>query len=90
MRGTHPAHLWVRIVLVPYGWRQTIFIGYIYREHRYMDEESINVERNLMCSLVEGTLDIGVMYTPGHVPDMIIEYPFDWSLVMASTDSNTR
>ena len=50
----------------------------------------IGFEEDLMRRLVEGTLDIGVMYTPSHAPGLIVEHLFDETLVMVSTDPNTR
>jgi DNA-binding transcriptional LysR family regulator len=43
-----------------------------------------------MRRLVEGTLDIGVMYTPSHAPGLIVEHLFDETLVMVSTKPDTR
>ena len=50
----------------------------------------IGFEEDLMRRLVEGTLDIGVMYTPSHAPGLIVEHLFDETLIMVSTDPNTR
>lgn len=50
----------------------------------------IGFEEDLMRRLVEGTLDIGVMYTPTHAPELIVEHLFDEILVMVSTDPATR
>jgi DNA-binding transcriptional LysR family regulator len=50
----------------------------------------IGFEEDLMRRLVEGTLDIGVMYTPTHSPGLIVEHLFDETLVMVSTDPDTR
>jgi len=50
----------------------------------------IGFEDDLMRQLVEGTLDIGVMYTPSHAPGLIVEHLFDETLVMVSTDPETR
>jgi DNA-binding transcriptional LysR family regulator len=50
----------------------------------------IGFEEDLMRRLVEGTLDIGVMYTPSHAPGLIVEHLFDETLVMVSTDPETR
>jgi len=48
----------------------------------------IGFEEDLVNHLVEGTLDIGLMYTPRHVPDLLIEKIFDETLVYVSTDSS--
>ena len=50
----------------------------------------IGFEEDLMRRLVEGTLDIGVMYTPSHAPGLTVEHLFDETLVMVSTDPETR
>lgn len=50
----------------------------------------IGFEEDLMRRLVEGTLDIGVMYTPSHAPGLLVEHLFDETLVMVSTDPETR
>jgi DNA-binding transcriptional LysR family regulator len=50
----------------------------------------IGFEEDLMRRLVEGSLDIGVMYTPTHAPGLIVEHLFDETLVMVSTDPDTR
>jgi LysR family transcriptional regulator, flagellar master operon regulator len=50
----------------------------------------IGFEEDLMRRLVEGTLDIGIMYTPSHLPGLIVEHLFDETLVLVSTDSDRR
>lgn len=50
----------------------------------------IGFEEDLMRRLVEGSLDIGVMYTPSHAPGLIVEHLFDETLVMVSTSPETR
>jgi DNA-binding transcriptional LysR family regulator len=50
----------------------------------------IGFEDDLMRRLVEGTLDIGVMYTPSHAPDLIVEHLFDETLMFVSSDPDTR
>ena len=50
----------------------------------------IGFEEDLMRRLVEGTLDIGVMYTPSHAPGLMVEHLFDETLVMVSTDPDIR
>ena len=50
----------------------------------------IGFEEDLMRRLVEGTLDIGLMYTPSHAPGLIVEHLFDETLVMVSSDPSTR
>lgn len=46
----------------------------------------IGLEADLMQGLVEGRLDIGVMYTPESRPGLKVELLFDERLVLASTD----
>ena len=50
----------------------------------------IGFEDDLMRRLIEGALDIGVMYTPSHAPGLIVEHLFDETLVMVSTRPDTR
>jgi LysR family transcriptional regulator, flagellar master operon regulator len=46
----------------------------------------IGFEEDLMRRLVEGTLDIGLMYTPRHSPGLVVEHLFDETLVLVTTD----
>jgi DNA-binding transcriptional LysR family regulator len=46
----------------------------------------IGFEEDLMRRLVEGTLDIGLMYTPQHSPGLEVEHLFDETLVLLTTD----
>ena len=48
----------------------------------------IGFEEDLMRRLIEGTLDIGLMYTPSHSPGLIVEHLFDETLVLVSTRAN--
>lgn len=45
----------------------------------------IGFEEDLMHRLIEGSLDIGLMYTPRHSPGLIVEHLFDETLVLVST-----
>lgn len=45
----------------------------------------IGFEEDLMRRLIEGSLDIGVMYTPGHSPGLVVEHLFDETLVLVSS-----
>lgn len=45
----------------------------------------IGFEDDLMRHLIEGTLDIGLMYTPSHSPGLIVEHLFDETLIMVSS-----
>lgn len=46
----------------------------------------IGFEEDLMRRLTEGTLDIGLMYTPQHQPGLQVEHLFDETLVLVSSD----
>ncbi|RRQ21054.1 LysR family transcriptional regulator [Thiohalobacter thiocyanaticus] len=46
----------------------------------------ISFEEDLMRRLIEGTLDIGMMYTPQHSPGLEVEHLFDERLVLLTTD----
>jgi DNA-binding transcriptional LysR family regulator len=50
----------------------------------------IGFEEDLMRRLIEGTLDIGLMYTPGHAPGLVVEHLFDETLVLVSSRRDTR
>lgn len=50
----------------------------------------IGFEEDLMRRLVEGTLDIGLMYTPSHAPGLMVEHLFDETLVLVSSRRDTR
>jgi DNA-binding transcriptional LysR family regulator len=45
----------------------------------------IGFEDDLMRRLIEGTLDIGLMYTPTHAPGLVVEHLFDEILVLVSS-----
>jgi DNA-binding transcriptional LysR family regulator len=45
----------------------------------------IGFEEDLMRHLIEGTLDIGLMYTPSHSPGLVVEHLFDEILVLVSS-----
>jgi DNA-binding transcriptional LysR family regulator len=50
----------------------------------------IGFEEDLMRRLVEGSLDVGLMYTPSHVPGLVVEHLFDETLVLVSSRADTR
>jgi len=50
----------------------------------------IGFEEDLMRRLIEGTLDIGLMYTPSHAPGLVVEHLFDEILVLVSSRSDTK
>ncbi len=45
----------------------------------------IGFEEDLMRHLIEGTLDIGLMYTPSHSPGLVVEHLVDEVLVLVSS-----
>ncbi len=45
----------------------------------------IGFEEDLMRRMIEGTLDIGLMYTPSHAPGLVVEHLFDETLVLVSS-----
>lgn len=45
----------------------------------------IGFEEDLMRRLIEGTLDIGLMYTPGHSSGLVVEHLFDETLMLVSS-----
>jgi DNA-binding transcriptional LysR family regulator len=47
----------------------------------------IGFEEDLMPRLIEGTLDIGLMYSPSHSPGVIVEHLFDETLMLVSSRS---
>lgn len=50
----------------------------------------IGFEEDLMRRLVEGTLDIGLMYTPTHSPGLTVEQLFEEQLVLVSSRPDER
>ncbi|WP_258075931.1 LysR family transcriptional regulator [Methylobacter tundripaludum] len=46
----------------------------------------IGFEEDLMRGLIEGRMDVGLMYTPQHNPGLQIEHFFDETLVLLTTD----
>ena len=50
----------------------------------------IGFEEDLMRRLIEGSLDIGLMYTPSHAPGLIVEHLFDETLVLVSSRADMR
>lgn len=46
----------------------------------------IGFEEDLMRALIEGRMDVGLMYTPQHSPGLQIEHLFDETLVLLTTD----
>jgi len=50
----------------------------------------IGFDEDLMRRLIEGTLDIGLMYTPSHAPGLVVEHLFDETLVLVSSPRDTQ
>lgn len=50
----------------------------------------IGFEEDLMRRLVEGTLDVGVMYTPSQSPGLVVELLFEEQLVLVATRSSAQ
>jgi DNA-binding transcriptional LysR family regulator len=48
----------------------------------------IGFEEDLMRGLIEGELDIGLMYTPSHSPGLIVEHLFDETLVLVTSNQS--
>jgi len=46
----------------------------------------IGFEEDLMRCLIEGSMDIGMMYTPQHSPGLQVEHLFDETLMLLTTD----
>lgn len=45
----------------------------------------IGFEADLMHRLIEGSMDIGLMYTPSHSPGLVVEHLFDETLLLVSS-----
>jgi DNA-binding transcriptional LysR family regulator len=50
----------------------------------------IGFEEDLMRRLIEGTMDIALMYTPTHSPGLVVEHLFDERLVLVSSRPDDR
>lgn len=50
----------------------------------------IGFEEDLMQRLIEGSLDLALMYTPRHTPGLIVEHLFDETLVLVSTRADDK
>ena len=53
-------------------------------------QSEIGLEEDLMLRLIDGTPDIGVMYTPSHAPGLVVEHLFDETLVLINAGRDTR
>lgn len=75
------------------GGRIALWEGFLPRWVGWMRQRATDVvirseigfEEDLMRRLIEGTLDIGLMYTPTHSPGLVVEHLFDETLVLVST-----
>ena len=75
------------------GGRIALWEGFLPRWARWMRQTApevsirseIGFEEDLMRRLVEGTLDVGLMYTPSHAPGLAVEHLFDELLVLVSS-----
>jgi DNA-binding transcriptional LysR family regulator len=75
------------------GGRIALWDGLLPTWMRWMREQTTDVsirseigfEEDLMRHLIEGSLDIGLMYTPSHSPGLIIEHLFDETLILVSS-----
>lgn len=75
------------------GGRIALWEGFLPRWVGWMRQTSpdvsirceIGFEEDLMRRLIEGTLDIGLMYTPSHSPGLVVEHLFDETLVLVSS-----
>lgn len=50
----------------------------------------IGFEEDLMQRLIEGSIDLALMYTPRHTPGLIVEHLFDETLVLVSTRADDK
>jgi DNA-binding transcriptional LysR family regulator len=62
------------------------WVGWM-RQHAsdVMIHSEIGFEVDLMHRLTEGSMDIGLMYTPSHTPGLMVEHLFDETLLLVST-----
>ncbi|PKM12600.1 MAG: LysR family transcriptional regulator [Gammaproteobacteria bacterium HGW-Gammaproteobacteria-3] len=71
-------------------WEEALLPRWIGEIRRLSPDVSIHCdigfEEDLMRCLIEGTLDIGLMYTPQHSPGLQVEHLFDETLVLLSTE----
>ncbi|MHB8743087.1 MAG: LysR family transcriptional regulator [Sulfuricaulis sp.] len=62
------------------------WVGWMrHRANDVVIRSEIGFEEDIMRRLIEGSLDIGLMYTPSHNPSLIIEHLFDEVLVLVSS-----
>jgi DNA-binding transcriptional LysR family regulator len=62
------------------------WIGWIRQRHADVAiRAEIGFEDDLMRKLIEGLLDIALMYTPSHSPGLVVEHLFDETLMLVSS-----
>lgn len=67
------------------------WVGWMRQAHPDVAIRSeIGFEEDLMRRLVEGTLDIGLMYTPTHAPGLVVEQLFSETLVLVDSDPGAK
>ncbi len=79
------------------GGRIALWEGFLPRWVGWMRRQAADVvvrseigfEEDLMRRLIEGSLDIGLMYTPSHSPGLVVEHLFDDTLVLISSRPDT-
>jgi DNA-binding transcriptional LysR family regulator len=75
------------------GGRIALWEGFLPQWVGWMRRQAVDVvihseigfEEDLMRRLIEGTLDIGLMYTPSHSPGLVVERLFEETLALVST-----
>lgn len=80
------------------GGRIALWEGFLPRWVKWMRDTApdvsirseIGFEEDLMRRLVEGTLDVGLMYTPSHSPGLVVEHLFDETLMLVSSRPGAR
>ncbi len=62
------------------------WIGWIRRQDAQVAlRTGIGFEEDLMRGLIDGSLDLGLMYTPSHSAGLVVEHLFDESLMLVSS-----
>ncbi|KAA3632817.1 MAG: LysR family transcriptional regulator [Proteobacteria bacterium] len=80
------------------GGRIALWDGFLPRWIGWMRETApdisirsdIGFESDLMRRLIEGTLDIGLMYTPTHAPGLVVEQLFEDTLILVTSRQDAR
>lgn len=67
------------------------WVGWMRERHPDVSIHSeIGFEEDLMQRLIEGTLDVALMYTPYQAPGLVVEHLFDETLVLVATREGLR